>query len=268
MDAARAQFARFVTGTPTPAELTLAADAVVTYSAMLTTAVGFYLFMATLVALWSRVVVLPSRRFCKRPAGTCSAQQRRRELAASLRGFPFTVLLLMPLELGLRRGYGRVTHDDAAMASWTQGDVVYHCLVVPVLFLVFTETLVYAAHRIVHTPRLYWVHRLHHAERFTTTYSAFAFHPFDGAFQGAPSYLFGYIVPTHGAVLSLLVLLINTWVVVIHDTVDRRVRVAGCEVLNTAAHHSLHHEHVVVNYGQLTTFWDRVCGTYRAPPSE
>ena len=37
-------------------------------------------------------------------------------------------------------------------------------------------------------------------------------------------------------------------------------------VINGAACHSVHHLKFEYNYGQYTTAWDRIGGTYRSPP--
>ncbi|KAJ8611347.1 hypothetical protein MRB53_038017 [Persea americana] len=37
------------------------------------------------------------------------------------------------------------------------------------------------------------------------------------------------------------------------------------EVINSAAHHSVHHLKFHGNYGQFLTLWDRIGGTYREP---
>jgi len=37
------------------------------------------------------------------------------------------------------------------------------------------------------------------------------------------------------------------------------------EILNGADHHTIHHRYFNYNYGQYFTFWDRFCGTHRAP---
>jgi sterol desaturase/sphingolipid hydroxylase (fatty acid hydroxylase superfamily) len=36
-------------------------------------------------------------------------------------------------------------------------------------------------------------------------------------------------------------------------------------VINGAACHTMHHLYFNYNYGQFTTFWDRVGGTYQVP---
>ena len=44
--------------------------------------------------------------------------------------------------------------------------------------------------------------------------------------------------------------------------------VAYGTVINGAACHTMHHLYFNFNYGQYTTIWDRVCGSYRKPNEE
>ena len=44
--------------------------------------------------------------------------------------------------------------------------------------------------------------------------------------------------------------------------------VANSPILNGAACHTMHHLYFNYNYGQFTTLWDRLGGSYRKPNSE
>lgn len=44
--------------------------------------------------------------------------------------------------------------------------------------------------------------------------------------------------------------------------------VANSPIINGAACHSLHHLYFNYNYGQYTTVWDRIAGSYRKPNNE
>jgi len=44
--------------------------------------------------------------------------------------------------------------------------------------------------------------------------------------------------------------------------------VADSPILNGAACHTLHHLYFNFNYGQFSTLWDRIGGSYRKPNSE
>lgn len=40
---------------------------------------------------------------------------------------------------------------------------------------------------------------------------------------------------------------------------------SNSKVVNGAACHTMHHLYFNYNYGQFTTFWDRIAGTYQMP---
>ena len=54
------------------------------------------------------------------------------------------------------------------------------------------------------------------------------------------------------------------WTVFIHDG----EYVANGLILNGAACHTMHHLYFNYNYGQYTTLWDRLGGSYRKPNEE
>jgi len=58
--------------------------------------------------------------------------------------------------------------------------------------------------------------------------------------------------------------IVNMWTISIHDM----VYLTHWKFVNGAAHHTIHHSDFLYNYGQYFTFWDRVCGTHKAPPEE
>lgn len=47
--------------------------------------------------------------------------------------------------------------------------------------------------------------------------------------------------------------------------VDDAEYLSDSKVINGAACHTMHHLYFNYNYGQFTTFWDRVGGTYQVP---
>lgn len=52
------------------------------------------------------------------------------------------------------------------------------------------------------------------------------------------------------------------------STVDDGEYVANSSVINGAACHTMHHLYFNYNYGQFTTLWDRLGGSYRQPNEE
>jgi sterol desaturase/sphingolipid hydroxylase (fatty acid hydroxylase superfamily) len=49
------------------------------------------------------------------------------------------------------------------------------------------------------------------------------------------------------------------------NSIDDAEYLSQSRVINGAACHTMHHLYFNYNYGQFTTFWDRVKGTYQTP---
>jgi lathosterol oxidase len=130
----------------------------------------------------------------------------------------------------------------------------------PLFFLIFTDTLIYWIHRILHWPSVYWLHKLHHTYKETTPWSAFSFHPLDGFAQSVPYHLFALFFPMHSRLYTLTLMCVGLWTVNIHDRMT--LRLWG---VNGAAHHTIHHTKFNYNYGQYFTFWDQFFGTFKDP---
>ena len=97
-----------------------------------------------------------------------------------------------------------------------------------------------------------------------TPYASHAFHPVDGWSQSVPYHVFPFIFPLQKFAYVLLFVFINFWTILIHDG----EYVADSPILNGAACHTMHHLYFNYNYGQYTTLWDRLCGSYRKPNEE
>jgi Delta7-sterol 5-desaturase len=130
-------------------------------------------------------------------------------------------------------------------------------------FLVFTDFLIYWAHRFLHVQPLYkWFHALHHHFFEPTPFAAYAFHPIDGFVQGVPYHIFTFLFPFHTWLYLGMMVAVQFWTICIHDRLD----LAGTGdswryIINGAQHHTLHHTHCKVNYGQYLTWNDRIFGT-------
>lgn len=182
-----------------------------------------------------------------------------RELRRSLKWSFFSIcgnaVVTAPIHVAIATGHSRVYWDVSEM-GWG-----YLALSVLVM-LVFTETLVYWAHRILHMGPFYrHLHRHHHSFHQTNPYMAVAFHPLDSFMQALPHHLFAFLVPVHIGVYLGSVMLVTAWSVIIHD----RLTLVRASAINYTEHHDIHHWYYDYNYGQYTTFWDRLCRTYRSP---
>jgi Delta7-sterol 5-desaturase len=132
-------------------------------------------------------------------------------------------------------------------------------------FLLFTDCLVYWIHRGLHHPILYKrLHKPHHKWIMPTPFASYAFHPIDGFLQGLPYHVFPFIFPLQKLAFLGLFIFINFWTILIHDG----EYMTNNPVINGAACHSIHHFAFNYNYGQYTTLWDRLGGSYRRPDEE
>jgi len=140
----------------------------------------------------------------------------------------------------------------------------YNLLQYP-FFLFFTDALVYVIHRGLHSKLLYKrLHKPHHKWIMPTPYAAYAFHPVDGFAQSIPYHVFPFLFPLQKFAYVLLFIFVNVWTVVIHDG----EYVQNSPIINGAACHTMHHLYFNYNYGQYTTLWDRIGGSYRQPDDE
>ncbi|KAG0300843.1 c-5 sterol desaturase [Dissophora globulifera] len=131
-----------------------------------------------------------------------------------------------------------------------------------VLFLFFTDFGIYWIHRFLHHPLVYKrIHKPHHKWIVPTPFSSHAFHPVDGYLQSTPYHIFVFLVPMQKYIYLGMFMFVNFWSVLIHDG---EYLVSGA-VVNSAAHHAVHHLYFNYNYGQYWTLWDRIGGSYRKP---
>eukprot|EP01061_Rhynchopus_euleeides_P025750 TRINITY_DN4181_c1_g1_i2.p1 TRINITY_DN4181_c1_g1~~TRINITY_DN4181_c1_g1_i2.p1 ORF type:complete len:278 (+),score=102.32 TRINITY_DN4181_c1_g1_i2:42-875(+) len=162
--------------------------------------------------------------------------------------------LMLPFAFFSHRGYSQIYKEWPTDATeWG----LYMLNFVGIL--AFTDFVIYWVHRGLHHPLLYKrIHKLHHTYQYTTPFSSHAFHPMDGFLQGCPYYFYAYLVPVHNVQFLIVFVLVNFWTVTIHDQVD----FGGMGLISTSGHHTTHHADFWYNYGQYSTIWDRIGGTY------
>lgn len=153
-----------------------------------------------------------------------------------------------------------------SQAYWDVGERGWLYLVGSlVVYLAFTETCVYWAHRWLHSDVGYkHFHHIHHEWRTTTSWVSMAFHPFDSFLQALPHHLMVFLIPLHGGIYFVMLTFVAVWSVIIHD----RVSIVRFGLINYTGHHTLHHWYYTCNYGQFFTFWDRLMGTHMDPAKE
>lgn len=129
-------------------------------------------------------------------------------------------------------------------------------------FIMFTDFCIYWIHRWLHHPLIYKrLHKPHHKWIMPTPFASHAFHPLDGFAQSVPYHIFPFLFPLQKMAFVLLFVFVNFWTILIHDGEF----VSDNPVVNGAACHSIHHLAFNYNYGQYTTLWDRLGGSYRKP---
>ena len=185
--------------------------------------------------------------------------QIRQEIVSTMKTVVPTTFLTALWFLGEIRGHSQLYDRLEDFGGWPY-------LVVSVAwFLFFTDMCIYWIHRALHHPLLYArLHKPHHKWIIPTPFASHAFHFFDGYLQSLPYHIFAFLFPLHKVAYLVLFVFVNLWTVSIHDG---EYFTKGT-VINSAAHHTIHHVYFNYNYGQYFTFWDRIGGTYREPTEE
>lgn len=129
-------------------------------------------------------------------------------------------------------------------------------------FIFFTDCGVYFAHAWLHWPKVYQaLHKPHHKWLVCTPFASHAFHPVDGYGQSISYHIFPIIFPLQKFIYLGLFAFVNFWTIMIHDG----NHMYNNKVVNGTACHTVHHLFFSYNYGQFTTLWDRLGGTYKRP---
>ncbi|OMJ13966.1 C-5 sterol desaturase erg31 [Smittium culicis] len=181
--------------------------------------------------------------------------QVRMEISTSLKAFPTITILTIPWIYMEINGYTQL-YDDPFKYG------IGYLILSPVLFILFTDFLIYWVHRILHHPLFYVrFHKLHHKWVVCTPFASHAFDPIDGFMQSLPYHLATIAFPIHKYLFLVLFAFVNVWSVLIHDG----NYLSNNPVINGAAHHTLHHTKFNFNYGQFTTLFDRMFGSHMRP---
>jgi lathosterol oxidase len=181
------------------------------------------------------------------------------EIKQANQALPVMALCTFPLLVLEVRGYSKL-YDTTA-----EGPGRWYDFAQFPLFVLFTDLFIYLIHRGLHHPILYKrLHKPHHKWIMPTPYASHAFHPLDGFAQSVPYHVFPFIFPQQKLASVAMFVFINFWTIMIHDG----EYYANNPVINGAACHSIHHFAFNYNYGQFTTLWDRIGGSYREPDAE
>lgn len=232
---------------------------VVTFVALYLIVAARYLVFAGVLhlALWKRDPnkVRARKLTAQRSSRNLVASEIRWSLIASLiYAFP-GVLMLEAWKAG-----GTGLYTDVNEFGWP------YLFASVLLYLFLHDTYFYWTHRLMHRPKLFRrLHKVHHESHQPTPWTAFSFHPYESIVGAIIIPALVFIIPIHvGALLFILTLM----------TISSVINHAGFEILPdwwlkgfpgrnliTAAHHNLHHQRYVCNYGLYFRFWDKLMGT-------
>ena len=220
----------------------------------ITTVGGWLLYMS--FATLSYVFVF-DHRLRKHPLFL--PNQVRREIVHASKSIPWMTLMTTPIFVLEVRGYSRLYEGVSGVRGWMFNAASM------LLFLMFTDALIYWIHRWLHHRLVYkHIHKGHHTWKVPTPFASHAFHPIDGFLQGLPYHIYPLLFPLHKIVYLVLFVFVNLWTISIHDG-DYRVPGILQPLINGSAHHTDHHLFYNYNYGQYFTLWDRIGGSFRMP---
>lgn len=206
------------------------------------------------------------------------------EVKQACSAMPVIALLTAPWFVAEVRGYSYIYDKLPEDSAWNLGG--WYILLQFPFFVAFTDFFIYWIHRGLHHPMVYKrLHKPHHKWIMPTPFASHAFHPLDGYSQSVPYHVFPFLFPLQKFSYIALFMFINIWTVLIHDG----EYVANSPIINGAACHTMHvskassvflfpeihpltyclqHLYFNYNYGQFTTLWDRLGGSYRKPNEE
>lgn len=221
--------------------------------------VGTFLGVLTAMLLWEWG---QPRRLLSRP--------RRERWVANL-GLTLCNTVLVRVTVG------GIAYTTAVWAA-AQGVGLLHWQPLPpwvaaAVTLLVLDLAIYLQHVLFHAvPLLWWLHRVHHADLDVDATTGLRFHPCEIVLSlGYKTAIVMLLGAVPWAVMAFEVLLnaasvFNHGNVILPERLDRWLR----WIIVTPDMHRVHHSTRVVetnaNFGFSVSWWDRLCGTYRAQP--
>ena len=131
--------------------------------------------------------------------------------------------------------------------------------------LIFTDTTFYWWHRFLHTKMMYPLHKHHHSFRPTQTIAYVSMSLFEFTFENLTYFCGAPFIGIwlHGS-LHLASWVISMMYILIHGTLIHNSNLPWkSNWLNSPHAHQIHHQYGAKNgnFGLLTMFWDKICGT-------
>lgn len=115
-----------------------------------------------------------------------------------------------------------------------------------ILHIVGYDLWFYLSHLALHTPTLWWIHRIHHEKRKPLWYDTYHGHWLESAIQGLGFFLPWLDMNVSLPVAAVALLLINVRAMAQHD--KRCAWIVG-------DHHLVHHRNARINFGQPWLDW-------------
>lgn len=131
-----------------------------------------------------------------------------------------------------------------------------------IIYLIIQDTYFYWTHRLMHKVGFRYIHRPHHETRNPTSWTSFAFHPWEALIQSILLPLLTMWIPIHIGILGLFLILMSAFGVTNHlgteiypSFIEKKLGII------TANHHQIHHTNLKKNFGLFFSFWDKLMGT-------
>ncbi|KAJ6100731.1 hypothetical protein N7499_000361, partial [Penicillium canescens] len=173
-------------------------------------------------------------------------KQVRQEIRESMLSLFVLNVLTAPIFVVQIRGYSKL------YGSPEEGPGYWYEAAQFLLFVVFSDTMMYWLHRLFHLPLLFnTMHKGHHRFVIPTPFSAYAFNPIEAYIMSLPIHAYGFILPMSKFAYIAIFLISNIWSFLLHDSQD--------------TFHTVHHRNVKFNFGQFLPLWDQLAGTYQDP---
>lgn len=139
--------------------------------------------------------------------------------------------------------------------------------------LVVADAWFYAAHRLLHSPRLYKaIHVVHHKSVDVNPFSSYSFHPVEAVVLSIWIVPFVMLVPVYVPLLGVVQgigLANNVMSHLGYEFFPRwYVRILPFRWMTTSTYHNLHHSTLHGNYGLMFRWWDRLFRTEAADYEE
>ncbi|KAH7042219.1 C-5 sterol desaturas-like protein [Macrophomina phaseolina] len=181
------------------------------------------------------------------------------EIAQAMVAIPVVAFFTAPIFVAEVRGYSKM-YDTTP-----DGPGVWYDIIQFPFFIIFTDFCIYWIHRCLHHPKMYkHLHKPHHKWIMPSPYASHAFHPLDGYVHSLPYHIFPFFFPLQKFAYIFFFAFVNIWTVLIRDG----GYLAKSPIIIGAACHTKHHLYFNHNYGQYTTLWDRLGGSYRKSDDE